>query len=216
MRALDGLLRHRVSIALASCWTLSAAVLAVLPDRSVEGLLERASTTLPRLAAWPLTLPVSGLLVHQDLAVWLLALLLGVDQLERALGWRRTVTLLAGVHAGATVLSQALLGTRVAVGHAPYALLGQVDVGPSYLSVGGLAAAAVLAPTRGRAALAAGALAVSTPELLEGLRHLDLAATGHLAAALLGAGGGWWSRPASVPAGRRRDVNSRSGPDDPA
>ena len=196
MRALDGLLRHRVSIALASCWTLSAAVLAVLPDRSVEGLLERASTTLPRLAAWPVTLPVSGLLVRDDLAVWLLALLLGADQLERALGWRRTLALLAGVHAGATALSQALLGARVAVGHAPYAVLGQVDVGPSYLAVGGLAAAAALAPTRGRAVLAAGALAAGVPELLEGLSHLDLAATGHVAAALLGAGGGWWSRPA--------------------
>ena len=191
-------LRHRTSIALGSCWVLSWAVLAGLPDRSVEHLLALTSTTLPRLAAWPVTLPISGLLVQHDLGIWLAALVLGAAQLEHQVGWRRTLVLLAAVHAGATVLSQGLLGLRVLLDLAPVALLDQVDVGPSYLAVAGLALAVVTAPTAARRLVPLSALLVGLPELLEGLDHADLAATGHVAAALLGAAGGWWIRRAGT------------------
>lgn len=211
--------RHRTSLALGSCWALSWAVLAWLPDRSVEQLLRFASTTLPRLAAWPVTLPLSGLLVREDLAVWLVALALGAAQLERQVGWRRTLVLLAAVHAGASLLSQALLGLRVLLDHAPAGLLDQVDVGPSYLAVAGLAAAAVTAPTSARRLLPLSALLVGLPELLEGLDRLDLAATGHVASALLGATGGWWLRRAGAGGAVRHDAgtspSARNGPRTP-
>ena len=186
--------RHRTSLALASCWAGSTVVLAALPDMTAEHVLLQASTTLPRLTSWPWTLPASGLLVREDLAVWLLALLLGAAQLEREVGWQRTAVLLAAVHVGATALSQALLATRVALELAPRELLLQVDVGPSYLAVAGLAAAVVVAPTTARRLLPASALLVGLPELLEGLGHADLAATGHVAAAVLGLAGGFGLR----------------------
>lgn len=180
-----------LTLALAAGWSLSTAVLAAVPAARADRVMELASTTLPRLAAWPWTLPVSGLLVRDDLPVWLVALALGAAPVERALGARRTLLLLGGVHVGATVVSQALLGAQVAVGHTPVDLLDQVDIGPSYLAVAGLVAAIVLAPRPWQRLLAAGALAVGVPELLEGLGRLDLAATGHLAAAVLAAAAAW-------------------------
>ena len=190
--------QHRTSLALAACWAGSTVALAALPDTTAEQVLIQASTTLPRLSSWPWTLPASGLLVREHLAVWLLALLLGAAQLEREVGWRRTAVLLAAVHVGATTLSQALLAIRTALELAPRELLSQVDVGPSYLAVAGLAAAVVVAPTTARRVLPASALLVGLPELLEGLGRLDLAATGHVAAAVLGLAGGSWLRDRAV------------------
>lgn len=181
----------RLTLALAAAWTLSNAGLAAVSSATGDHVLALASTTLPRVAGWPVSLPVSGLLVRHDLPVWLAALALGAAPVERTLGWRRTLLLLGGVHVGATVLSQGLLGLRVALGDAPGELLTQTDVGPSYLAVAGLVAAAVLAPTRWQRLLAAGALGVGVPELLEGSGRLDLAATGHVAAAVLAAGAAW-------------------------
>lgn len=190
--------RHRTSLALAACWAGSTVVLAMLSDTTAEHVMLQASTTLPRLTSWPWTLPASGLLVREHLAVWLLALLLGAAQLEREVGWQRTAVLLAAVHVGATTLSQALLALRTALELAPRELLAQVDVGPSYLAVAGLAAAVVVAPTTARRVLPASALLVGLPELLEGLGRADLAATGHVAAAVLGLAGGCWLRHRAV------------------
>ncbi len=199
----------RLTLALAAAWTLSHAVLAAVSTATGDHVLELASTTLPRLAGWPLSLPVSGLLVRHDLPVWLAALALGAAPVERTLGWRRALLLLGGVHVGATVLSQGLLGLRVALGHAPARLLSQTDVGPSYVAVAGLVAAALLAPRRWQRLLAAGALGVGVPELLEGLGRLDLAATGHVAAALLAAGAAWrWRERCRGAASARRWVRA--------
>ena len=186
--------RYRTSLVLGSCWVVSAVGLAALPEATADRLLLRASTTLPRVAAWPWTLPLSGLLAKEDLVVPLLALVLGVAPLEAQVGWRRTLLLLAVAHSGATALSQGLLGVRVAVGAAPAHLLSSVDVGPSYLAVAGLAAAGAVAPTPARRLLALAALAVGLPELMEGLQCAEVPAVGHLCAGVLGLAGGWLLR----------------------
>ncbi|MCW2778501.1 MAG: hypothetical protein JWN17_2226 [Frankiales bacterium] len=183
-------MRARGTLVLAGCWTASWAVFKVLPEPAAQRLLHDASTTLPRVTSWPWTLPVSGLLVQDELPVWLLALLLGAAPLERAVGTRRALLLLGGVHGGATALSQGLLGLRVHLGDAPHALLTQPDVGPSYLAVAGLAGAAAVGRTPWSRLLPFVALLAGLPELLEGLAGADLAATGHLAAVVLGLGGG--------------------------
>lgn len=180
----------RVTVTLAAGWTASWAVLSLLPDRTADAVLLAGSTTLPRLADWPWTLPLSGLLVHDALPVWLLALLVGAAPLEREVGTRRALLLLGGVHVGATALSQGLLGARVALHAAPHALLAQPDVGPSYLAVAGLAGAAAVGRTGVRRLVPLAALLAGLPELLEGLASADLAATGHLAAAVLGLAAG--------------------------
>lgn len=176
-------LARPVTGGLAVAWTASSLLLRSLDEPAARTLRELASTTLPHWYAWPLTLPASGLLVGDDLPVWLLALPLGVGAVEAAVGSRRALALVAGVHVTATLASQALLGARVAAGRVDGSLLHQVDVGPSYLAVAGLVGALVLG---GRVRpLAAAALLVGLPELSQGLGRADLAATGHLAAALL-------------------------------
>ncbi len=186
--------RYPLSTALGVCWTLSSTVLWLLPPGAGLRLLQLTSTTLPHLYAWPLTLPVSGLLVGSDLPVWWCVLPLGTAVVERQVGSRAALGLLAGVHVGATVLSQALLGLQVRLGTQPAAALHQLDVGPSYLAVAGLVAAAVLAEGLPRRVLAVAALSLGLPELLEGVTRLDLAATGHLAALGLALPAALWLR----------------------
>ncbi len=182
MRAL--LRRHPVSLVLAVSWTASWTALTALGPPYRADLLALGSTTLPRLAAWPVTVPVSALLVAEDLALWLVAVVLGVAAVEARLGWRRALVLVGGVHLGGTALSQGLLGLRVAFGGVPRAALHQLDVGPSYVVLAGLVGAVVLSSgVRRVAALAA--IAVGVPELVEGLSRLDLAATGHVAAVVI-------------------------------
>ncbi|MBC7374436.1 MAG: hypothetical protein H7323_10655 [Frankiales bacterium] len=183
MRAL--LRKHPVSLALAAGWTLSWTALTALGPRYHADLLALGSTSLPRLAAWPVTVPVSAVLVAEDLAVWLVAVVLGVAAVEARLGWRRALVLVSGVHIGATILSQGLLGLRVVLGDAPPEALHQLDVGPSYVVIAGLVGAAMLSRSRLGRVAALAALAVGVPELIEGLPQLDLAATGHVAAVLI-------------------------------
>ena len=190
MRLPDLVSRHPVSLGLATAWSISALSLSQLPGSTVERVLHLGSTTLPRLAAWPVALPVSGLLVRDDLALWLLTLAFGTAVVEAHVGWRSALLLISTVHVGATALSQALLGIRVALGEASEQLLHQLDVGPSYLAIAGLAGAAILARSNRLRLLPLAALAVGLPELIDGLPAYDLAATGHLAAAVLGLTGG--------------------------
>lgn len=182
--------RHPVSIGLGTAWSISTLSLSWLPGSTVERILHLGSTTLPRLAAWPVALPISGLLVRDELALWLLTLACGTAIVEAQVGWRRALLLLSTVHIGATALSQGLLGLRVVLGDASSNMLYQLDVGPSYLAIAGLAGAAVLARSNRLRLLPIAGLAVGLPELILGLPTYDLAATGHLAAAVLGLTGG--------------------------
>ena len=88
MRLPDLVSRHPVSLGLATAWSVSELSLSLLPGSTVERVLQLGSTTLPRLAAWPVALPVSGLLVRDDLALWLLALAFGTAVVEAHVGWR--------------------------------------------------------------------------------------------------------------------------------
>ena len=194
--------RHPVSLALAAAWAMSSTALTALGPPYHADLLALGSTTLPHLLRWPVTVPVSALLVAEDLAVWLVAVGLGVAVVEARVGWRPALVLVGAVHLGATVLSQGLLGLRVAVDATPQSALHQLDVGPSYVVIGGLVGAAVLSRTRWGRVAALAALAVGIPELVEGLPRFELAATGHVAAVLI-----------AVPLARRLRPVARPDPD---
>jgi hypothetical protein len=185
--------------ALGALWSLSNACFAALPASATAAAERLASTSLPNLRAWPVALPLSGLLVEDKLWVWLPALALGVAAVEQAQGTRRTLLALAAVHVGATVLSQGLLWLRVTAAGAPRQLLDQLDVGPSYLVAAGLTLAVVLAPSRRRRTAALLALCLGAPDVVEGLRHLELEDTGHVAAVVLGLAIGVRLRTTAVP-----------------
>ncbi len=192
--------KYPISTALAACWTTSAVLLTVLPASDSVRMVEASSNSLSHVARWPLTLLISGLLVREDLALWLLALAFGVAVFEARAGWRVTLVSLAAAQALSTAVAQVLLALRVHFVHAPALLLDQVDVGPSYLAACGLALAVVVAGSLRQRTLAAVSLALALPQLLEGIGKGDLAAMGHLTAVVIGLAQGWWllRRPAPV------------------
>lgn len=173
--------------ALGALWSASYVAYRVLPRSLADNVEQVASTSLPHARAWPVALPLSGLLVRDDLWLWLAALGLGVAAAEQAVGTARALLALVAVHVGATVVSQAVLALRVATTSAPRALLDQLDVGPSYLSTAGLVLAVLLAPAWWRRLCALLILVAGLPHLVEGLQHLELEDTGHLASVILAA-----------------------------
>ena len=167
---------------------LAGGAFEVLAPATAEHINEVCSTDWANLTHHPIaslacSYPLSG---GFPLA-WSLALVVGVGACEQVLGPVRVLTICVATHVAATLLSQGLLLLLVRSGERPVTDLADIDIGPSYVAVAGLAAACVLA-TPGRRFLAAALLLVLAPTLLRGLASGDTAAVGHVLAATLGAG----------------------------
>jgi hypothetical protein len=108
------------------------------------------------------------------------------------LGAWRTAVLIVAAHVLSTVISEAILGYRIATGAVPRADLHIQDVGPSYVVAGALVAGIAYARWPGRLACAAG-FALVAPSLFGGLLQLELSAVGHVSAIVvaLAVGGGF-------------------------
>jgi hypothetical protein len=108
----------------------------------------------------------------------------------------RTAVLVGAAHVLGTVLSEGILGLRIAAGAVPADQVHIQDVGPSYVVAGALVAGIGYACWPGRLVCAAG-FAVVAPSLFGGLLQLEVSALGHVSAILVAlAVGGWfaWSR----------------------
>jgi len=169
-----------------------------------------ASTTVAHLARHPARVLVGSVpwVPAEWPAVWFVLALLGVGTLEVTVGPALALVVVFLGHAGATAVSEGVLGFRVLAGNLPRSALDVLDVGPSYVIVSALAAVAVLParpPFRVACALA---VAVAGPALLEGITRGDLTATGHVAALVVGVLAG-----AATPVRRRARGSSGGQPD---
>jgi hypothetical protein len=93
------------------------------------------------------------------------------------------------VHVLATLASEGVLASRIALGDEPASARELLDIGPSYLVV----AALVMAVTAGRGVeriVCAAGFVVVAPSLFEGLDRWDVAAIGHCVAIVLAVGSG--------------------------
>jgi hypothetical protein len=167
----------------------AAGVQALVPDRTATLLVDWASTDLDNLGRNPLgSMLASAFVVGDDLPAWVLLALVGLGTVGRRYGALRVTALVVAAHVVGTVVSQGITAWRLAAGAAEEAERYALDVGPSYVVVGALAAGLVAGGLHGRVLCALG-LGLLSPFLFVGLTDLDVAAVGHLTALVVGLAG---------------------------
>jgi len=167
-------------------YTVALAVGTVLlhaqPRPTRDAWLDWASTNLANAPDHPVsTLVVSGLFTDGEVRGWLVLSLVGLGALGWRLGAWRTLAVVASAHVLGTVLSEGILGLRIAAGAVPASEAHIRDIGPSYVVVAALVAGLVYGPWAARLPCAIG-FAMVAPDLFGGLPHLEVSSVGHVAA----------------------------------
>ena len=157
--------------------------------------LRDISTDLANLADHPVrALVLSVLVADGDLVAWAVLGLAGLLALGARIGVPRALVVGCAVHVLATLVSEGAVAYRIHAGALPGSARVMTDVGPSYVVVAVLAAAAVHGGRAGRVTGVLG-IAVLVPSTVEGLRDLDVAAVGHVTSLVLGPLLAWpWAR----------------------
>lgn len=150
-----------------------------------DAWLDWASTNLANAPHHPIgALVVSALFTEGDLTGWLVLSLVGLAGLGWRLGAWRTATVAGTAHVLGTVISEGILGIRIATGAVPHSAAHIRDVGPSYVVVAALAAGIAYGTWPARLLCAAGFVAVA-PDLFGGLFRLEVSAVGHTSAIVI-------------------------------
>jgi MYXO-CTERM domain-containing protein len=203
-------LADRLGVAVGYAVALGAgtALLHSRPRAERDAWLDWASTNLANAPHHPIgALVVSALFTDGDVRGWLVLSLVGLG----AVGWRfgawRTATLVAAAHVIGTVVSEGILGIRIATGAVPRTELHIRDIGPSYVVVAALVAGLVYGPWPAKLPCALGFASVA-PSLFGGLLQFVVPSVGHVCAitVALAMGGLFvWRR-------RRRTAGAAVGP----
>ena len=161
------------------------------------------STNLANLRDHPVhALVLSAFVTENDPLGWILLGAVGLGVTARLLGVWRTVLLVAAGHVIGTLVSEGIVGYRIAVGSAPDRDRYLMDIGASYVVVCALVAGIAYGTWAGRVLCATGFLLVA-PDLFGGLRRLDLAPVGHACAIAVALGLGWILRRSAAEARAR-------------
>jgi hypothetical protein len=158
-----------------------------------------ASTSVYNLHHHPIGALISSAFIPQDAAgAWPLLIALALFGANRALGnWPTAVVCAAGQVIG-TLVSEGIVGYRVAHGLLPAAGRYLIDVGPSYVVMSAIVIAVLLGSWPARAAaLADLVLLVAVGNVFGGLSKLQVGAVGHvtaMVAAAVGTGAVVWLR----------------------
>ncbi|MEV5568907.1 rhomboid-like protein [Spirillospora sp. NPDC052269] len=160
--------------------------LSLLTEPARRSLIAWASTNLDNLSWNPLgTLVTSAFVAEGERAaqiVQLVAMALGLFPVARRFGNLRGALLVVSAHVAGTLVSEGLTAVRLSLGSVSASVREISDVGPSYVLAAALVATILFGPGRVPRVLAAGALAILSPYLFEGLTSLDVAAVGHVVA----------------------------------
>jgi hypothetical protein len=167
-------------------------IYALLPPGHQAALTGWASTNVHNLSHDPLgSLVVSAFVTQGSAWAWPVLIALAMFGANGTLGnWRTAVVCAAGQVIG-TLVSEGIVGYRVARGLLPAADRYLVDVGPSYVVVSAIMVALLYGSWLARAAAALDlALLVFVGDIFAGLSSLDVSAVGHVTAMTVGAVGG--------------------------
>ncbi|MER5864104.1 rhomboid-like protein [Kitasatospora sp. NPDC002040] len=160
----------------------------------VDRLQEFSSSDGHNLLDHPVrSLLLSGLWVAGP--VWMpyfWAFAVTVAPLERRVGARRTILVLAAGHVLATLLSQAAVGFAVSTGRLAPEALDSVDIGVSYGVLASLGALGALLPGSARPLVLTGAVAMTGYQFVSDSELVTR--VGHPAALLIGVALGHWLR----------------------
>jgi hypothetical protein len=158
-----------------------------------------ASTSVYNLHHHPIGALISSAFIPQDAAAaWPLLIALALFGANRALGNWRTAVVCAADQVIGTLVSEGIVGYRVAHGLVPAADRYLIDVGPSYVVMSAIVIALLLGSWPARAAaLADLVLLVAVGNVFGGLSNLQVGAVGHVTAmvvAAIGTGAVVWLR----------------------
>ena len=159
-------------------------------DRSV--LLQWASTNVVNLRHDPAgCLVVSAFFPSAALTAWPALAALAMFGINRVLGNWRTLLVCAAGHVIGTLVSEGILGYRLAHGLLPAADRHIIDVGPSYVIVSAAVVAVLYGSWLARAAAVLDlVLLVFAGGIFSGLSRLDVAPVGHTTAIIVAAAAG--------------------------
>jgi hypothetical protein len=133
-----------LAVGYAAALVVASLALAARSQAGQTQWLAWASTNLANLGTHPVAaMVVSAFFAQSDLAVWVVLALLGIGVTGLALGARRTLVLVASAHVLGTLISEGILWFQIRTGALPAAQERILDVGPSYVVVSALVAAAV-------------------------------------------------------------------------
>jgi hypothetical protein len=161
---------------------------ALLPQPDQTAVLRWASTSVQNLTHHPAaSLIASAFFPTSFLLAWPVLIALALFGATSVLGnWRAAITCAAGQVVG-TLLSEGIVGYRIAAGSLPHADRFLLDVGPSYVVVAALAVGLLHGGWLARAAaLLDLALLIFVGQIFAGLSHLEVAPVGHLTALITG------------------------------
>jgi hypothetical protein len=160
---------------------------AALPAHDKSALLQWASTNVINLRHDPIgCLIASALLPSGSLTVWPALAALAMFGANRVLGNGRILLVCAAGQVIGTLVSEGIVGYRVAGGLLPAADRHIIDVGPSYVVVSAIVVALLYGSWPARAAATLDlALLVFVGEIFSGLTQLRLAAVGHATAIIV-------------------------------
>lgn len=169
-----------------ACFAVSGLIYTLLNYKTQASLLAWASTNVANLEHEPAgPLVLSAFITPSYFAVWPVLIALAMFGANRALGNARTALICLAGHVIGSVVSEGILAFRVDAGQLPAADRHIIDVGPSYVVLSAIVIAAVCGTWLVRTlAVLDFAVLVSAGRIFGGLNHLDVAATGHLTAAV--------------------------------
>jgi hypothetical protein len=157
---------------------------AALASHDRSALLRWASTNVVNLRHHPVgALAASAFFPAESATAWPELIALAMFGANRVLGnWRTVLVCTAGQVMG-TLVSEGILGYRVAHGLLPAVDRYIIDVGPSYVVMSAIVVAVLYGSWVARAAAVLdSALLVFVGHIFSGLSRLDVAAVGHLTA----------------------------------
>jgi hypothetical protein len=159
------------------------------PDAQAR-LIAWASTNVANLEHEPVgPLLVSAFVTPGFFVAWPVLMGLAVFGANRALGNVRTALVCLAGHVIGSLVSEGILAYRVDAGQLLAANRHSTDVGPSYVVLSAIVIALACGGWLARALAAVGLVVLVFPgQIFSGLSHLDVAAVGHLTAALTAAG----------------------------
>jgi len=151
-----------------------------------DGWLAWSSTNLVNLADHPVgAMIASAFLAQSNSTAWIALSLISLAVIGRVLGNVRAAVLVAAAHIGATAVSEGILWYRIGRGLEPVAARHVIDVGPSYVVIGALAAGIAYGTWPGRLVSVVG-FALLAPQVFLGLTQWELSSVGHACSVVIG------------------------------
>ena len=181
--------RYGFALAYLGCFVAVELTYNLLDPDAQARLIAWASTNVANLEHEPAgPLLVSAFVTPGHFGAWPVLIALALFGANRALGNARTALVCLAGHVIGSLVSEGILAYRVDAGQLSAANRHITDVGPSYVVLSAIVIALACGGWLARTLAAVGLVVLVFPgQIFGGLSHLDVAAVGHLTAALTAA-----------------------------